>query len=87
MVNNQAADSGRRTPNWNAIYAGMRPGELAEHEVLVDHSGRNEKLRGTSTFRARLVIRRKDVVSTARAQKAIRDATGRGSGRLRIRDC
>ncbi|MBV9237190.1 MAG: hypothetical protein JOZ94_15260 [Xanthobacteraceae bacterium] len=33
------------TPNgtrldWNALYAGMQPGQIAEHEVLVDHSGR-----------------------------------------------
>ncbi|KIU25894.1 hypothetical protein SR41_17555, partial [Sphingomonas melonis] len=41
--------------DWNAIYAGMQPGELADHEVLVDHSGRKGTLRGTSTFRARLV--------------------------------
>lgn len=59
--------------DWNAIYAGMQPGELAEHEVLVDHSGRKGELRGTSTFRARLVVRRKDDISTVRAQKAIRD--------------
>jgi len=60
--------------DWNAIYAGMQPGELAEHEVLVDHSGSKGELRGTSTFRARLVVRRKDDVSTLRAQRAIRDA-------------
>jgi len=60
--------------DWNTIYAGMQPGEFTEHEVLVDHSGRKGELRGTSTFRARLVVRRKDDVSTVRAQKAIRDA-------------
>ena len=60
--------------DWNAIYAGMQPGELADHEVLVDHSGRNGQLRGTSTFRARLVVRRKDDLSTVRAQKSVRDA-------------
>lgn len=60
--------------DWNAICARMQPGELAEHEVLVDHSGRKGELRGTSTFRARLVVRRKDDILTVRAQKAIRDA-------------
>jgi hypothetical protein len=60
--------------DWNAIYAGMQPGELAQHEVLVDHSGPNGGMRGTSTFRARLVVRCKDDVSTARAQQVIRAA-------------
>jgi hypothetical protein len=60
--------------DWNAIYAGMQPGELAQHEVLVDHSGPNGGMRGTSTFRARLVVRCKDDVSTARARQVIRAA-------------
>jgi len=60
--------------DWNAIYAGMQPGELAQHEVLVDHSGPNGRMRGTLTFRARLVVRCKDDVSTARAQQVIRAA-------------
>ncbi|CQR86964.1 transposase [Paracoccus aminovorans] len=64
------------TPNgarldWNAVYAGMQPGDIAEHEVLVDHSGRKRELSGASTFRARLIIRRKDVASSERARKAI----------------
>ena len=64
------------TPNgarldWNAFYAGMQPGDIAEHEVLVDHSGRKRGLRGASTFRARLIIRRKDETSSERARKAI----------------
>jgi hypothetical protein len=64
------------TPNgarldWNAIYAGMLPGDIAEHEVLVDHSGRKRDTLGASTFRARLIIRRKDEASSERARKAI----------------
>lgn len=64
------------TPNgarldWNAFYAGMQPGDIAEHEVLVDHSGRKRGLPGNSTFRARLIIRRKDRASSERARKAI----------------
>ncbi|WP_152548704.1 hypothetical protein [Kozakia baliensis] len=42
--------------DWNAIYAGMKPDDIAEHDVLVDHSDR--KLRGTSTFRTLLIVRR-----------------------------
>ena len=57
--------------DWNAIYAGMQPGDIAEHEVLVDHSGRKREMRGASTFRARLIIRRKDEASSERALKAI----------------
>jgi len=64
------------TPNgarldWNALYAGMQPGQIAEHEVLVDHSGRQRGAPGDSTFRARLIIRRKDEASSERARKAI----------------
>lgn len=64
------------TPNgarldWNAIYAGMQPGDVAEHEVLVDHSGRKRETPGASTFRARLIIRRKDEAASERTRKAI----------------
>lgn len=64
------------TPNgvrldWNAIYAGMQPGDIAEHEVLVDHSGRKREAPGESTFRARLIIRRKDEAASERTRKAI----------------
>jgi hypothetical protein len=55
----------------NAFYAGMKPGDITEHEVLVDHSGRKQGLPGNSTFRARLIIRRKDEASSERARKAI----------------
>jgi len=64
------------TPNgarldWNAIYAGMQPGDIAEHAVLVDHSGRKRGAPGDPTFRARLIIRRKDEASSERTRKAI----------------
>ncbi|BAV63097.1 transposase [Sphingobium cloacae] len=64
------------TPNgarldWNALYAGMQPGQIAEHEVLVDHSGRKRGAPGDSTFGARLIIRRKDEASSERTRKAI----------------
>ena len=66
----------RLTPNgarldWNAIYAGMQPGDIAEHDVLADHSGRKEALDSTSTFRTRLIVRRKEEASAERARKAI----------------
>ncbi len=57
--------------DWNAIYAGMQPGDIAEHEVLVDHSGRKRGMLGASTFRARLIVRRKDEASSERARRAI----------------
>ena len=57
--------------DWNAIYSGMLPGDIAEHEVLVDHSDRKREALGASTFRARLIIRRKDEGSSERARKAI----------------
>lgn len=55
----------------NAIYAGMQSGDIVEHEVLVDYSGRKRGMRDASTFPARLIIRRKDEASSARARKAI----------------
>jgi hypothetical protein len=57
--------------DWNAVYDGMQPGDVAEHEVLVDHSGRKRAMLGASTFRARLIVRRKDEASSKRARKAI----------------
>ena len=57
--------------DWNALYGEMLPGQIAEHEVLVDHSGRKRGGPGSSTFRARLIIRRKDEASSERTRKAI----------------
>ena len=58
--------------NWKAIYADMQPGEFAEHQVLVDHSGRKGEHRGKSTFPARLIVRRKDVIDTEHTLKTVR---------------
>lgn len=49
----------------------MQPGDVAEHEVLVDHSGRKRERPGASTFWARLIIRRKDGAASEWTRKAI----------------
>ncbi|WCM25875.1 transposase [Sphingomonas sp. QA11] len=64
------------TPNgarldWSAYYAGMQPGQISEHEVLVDYSGHKRETSSASTFRARLIIRRKDEAASERTRKAI----------------
>ncbi|MCY1741019.1 transposase [Ensifer sp. SL37] len=61
-----------RLIDWNTNYSTMMPGDVCEHEVLVEYSGPGCKQRGKPLFHARLVVRRKDEEATARAEKVAR---------------
>jgi hypothetical protein len=55
--------------DWNAIYQPMRPGEVCDIDVLVEHAGHKSKGRGKPIFQARLIVMRKANEATAKAQK------------------
>lgn len=58
--------------NWNSIYEALEPGDICEHDVLVEYSGPGSKHRGKPLFRARLIVRRKDEEATTRAMNVAR---------------
>lgn len=58
--------------NWNTIYEALEPGDVCEHDVLIEYSGPGSKHRGKPLFRARLIVRRKDEEATTRAMNVAR---------------
>ena len=69
---------------WEALFASLAPGEVADRAVAVDYSGQGRRSRGRATFPARLIVLRLLPEAAERATAAVRRKHRRHHSRHRL---